>query len=143
MPLPFLIFCKLPAPLLYELKDGRFQLMESGALPPFLPGYGYLLVEHALATYLQSLDIERTTFEPAILFNPATKEEHNTHTRIRVHQFFRSGELSDLSLDGVRLLTLNDQYYFVSPELKAALEVSPFRYLSFSEGLSAFAGSAT
>lgn len=143
MPLPFLFFCKLPAPLLYELKDGRFQLMESGALPPFLAGYGYLLVEHALATYLQSLDIERATFEPAILFNPATKEEHNTHIRIRVHQFFQSGELSDLSLDGLRLLTLNDQHYFVSPELKAVLEVSPFRYLSFSEGLSAFAGSAT
>ncbi|MCY1550862.1 hypothetical protein D9M68_871470 [compost metagenome] len=117
--------------------------MESGTLPPFLAGYGYLLVEHALATYLQSLDIERATFEPAIFFNPVTKEEHNTHTRIRVHQFFRPGEFSDLSLDGLRLLTLNDQHYFVSPELKKVLEVSPFRYLSFSEGLSAFAGSAT
>ena len=51
-------------------------------------------------------------------------------------------QLLDLPLDGLRLLTMNDQYYFVSPELKAKLEVSPFQYLRFTEGLRGFAGSA-
>ena len=140
---PFLVSCELPAPALYELSDGRFQLMEQGALPPFIAGYGYLLVEHALAQFLLGLEVDRVTFEPAVLFNPLSNEEHNTHTRVRVRQFFRSSELSDLPLEGLRFLTMDDQYYFVSPDLKIELEAARFPYLVFSEGLSAFAGNAT
>lgn len=143
MHLPFLVSCELLAPTLYEHRDGCFQLMEQLALPPFMAGYGYLLVEHSLAQYLRALELERVTFEPAVLFNPVTKEEHSAHTRVRVQQFFRPGELLDLRLDGLRMLTLNDQYYFASPALKVELEAGPFPYLRFSEGLSAFAASAT
>lgn len=57
-------------------------------------------------------------------------------------QFFRANEILDLVLSGKRLLTLNDQYYFASPELKAVLEVSAFQYLEYSEGLGGFAADA-
>ncbi|MES2937230.1 MAG: hypothetical protein V4864_06090 [Pseudomonadota bacterium] len=59
-----------------------------------------------------------------------------------VGQSFTENELHDLSLEGPRLLTMNDEYYFASPELKALLEASPFKYLEFSEGLSWFASHA-
>jgi hypothetical protein len=117
--------------------------MEQGEVPPFCSGHRYLLVEHRLARYLEELQVERVTFEPAVLLNPITKEERYTHTRVRVGQFFRAEELRDLSLEGRRLLALNDQYYFVSPELKAELECAPFQYLQFSEGLNGFGGAAT
>ena len=143
MPLPFLMSCEQPAPTLFELGDGRFQLMEQLPVPRFIAGYGYLLVERRLALRLQELQVERVKFEPAVLFDPVSGEEQYTLTRLRVSQFFRANELIDLSIEGLRLLTLNDQYYFVSPALKVQLEDGAFPYLRFSEGLSEFAGSAT
>jgi hypothetical protein len=142
MPLPFLVSCSIPAPVLFERGDGRFQLMEQQPPSPFMAGRGYLLVENALASFLQQIKVERVSFVSAVLFSPATGEEFKSHVRIRVSQFFRSNELLDLDVSGNRLLTLNDQYYFASPDLKAELEASPFRYLEFSEGFSGLAASA-
>lgn len=103
-----------------------------------MAGYGYLLVEQAFADFLQKIDVERVTFEPAVLYSPVTGEEFHSHVRIRVSQFFRANDLPNLNLTGLRMLTLNDQYYFASLDLKEALEVRSFGYLSFSEGLSEF-----
>jgi len=136
MSLPFLISCKLPAVRLYELDDGRFQLIEQGPIAPWMSGYRYLVVERALALFLDELGLERARQEPAVLFNRATGEEMHTHVRLHVSQFFTENMLSDIPLEGLRLLAFNDQYYFVSPALKACLEASPFgSYLEFSEGL--------
>lgn len=142
MPLPFHVFCEFPAVRVYELDDGRFQLIDSGPISPFLAGYRYLLVEQSLATFLNMLGIERVRHEPAVLFNRGTGEELNTHVRLHVGRFFHENQLLDLALDGPRLLVMNDQHYFVSPELKVRLEASSFRYLRFTEGLGGFAGSA-
>ena len=139
---PFLISCKLPATRLYELGDGRFQLIEQGPIAPLMSGYRYLLVERELALLLHDLGLERVRHEPAVLFKRATGEEMHTHVRLHVSQFFTENMLPDIPLEGLRLLTFNDQYYFASPELKTCLEASPFDYLQFSEGLSGFAGNA-
>lgn len=142
MPLPFHITCSLPAPILFERSDGRFQIMEQQPLSPFMAGRGYLLVERALATFLRQHEVERVVFKPAILLSPMTGEQLGSHVSIRVSQFFRVNEMLDFDLSGKRLLTLNDQYYFASPELKAVLKASAFQYLEFSEGLSGFAAIA-
>jgi len=140
MSLPFLISCKLPAVRLYELDDGRFQLIEQGPIAPWMSGYRYLLVERKLALFLHELDLERVRQEPVVLFNRATGEEMHTHVRLHVSQFFTENMLPDIPLEGLRLLAFNDQYYFASPELKDCLEAGPFSYLQFSEGLRGFAG---
>jgi hypothetical protein len=142
MALPFLVSCPQPEPLIFERSDGRFQLLDQQPLSPFMAGRGYLLVEEPLATFLQQIEAQRLTYMPAVLFTPVTGEEFRSHIRIRVSQFFRENELLDLDVSGLRLLTLNDQYYFASAELKAALEAAQFRYLNFSEGLSGFAAGA-
>lgn len=116
--------------------------MEQQSPAPFMAWRGYLLVEKALAIFLQQLEVERVGFRPAILFSPRTGEEFDSHVSIRVSQFFVPNEMLDLDVSGKRLLTLNDQYYFASPELKAMLEASAFQYLEFSEGLSGFAANA-
>lgn len=143
MSLPFYVSCELQPARLYELKDGRFQIVVKGPLAPFMPGYHYLLVVHELAEFLKHIDIERVRYEPAVIFSPISGEEYRTHTRIRVGQYFTHDQLRDLPLDGNRLLTMNDQYFFVSPELKARLETGPFPYLRFTEGLRGFAADTT
>jgi len=140
MPLPFLITCQLPAPRLFELADGRFQRIDKTPVSPFMAGYGYLLVEKALAVFLEGLDIERVRFEPAVLWDRGSGEILHTHARLHVGQFFTIDQINDLPLDGLRLLTLGDENYFASSELKSCLEASPFCYLQFSEGLSEFGG---
>jgi hypothetical protein len=130
------------APTLFELADGRFQVVSKGTLAPVISGYGYLLVEKPLAAFLESLQLERVSFEEATLFYPSTGEEAKTHVRLRVGQFFTSQDIRDLALDGLRMMTLDDQYYFVSKELKAELEQASFPYLRFSEGLTGFGASA-
>ena len=142
MPLPFLVTCSVPAVKLYELTDGRFQLIEQGPIAPLMIGYRYVLVEEGLAKFLQSLPLERIRYENVTLFNRGTAEEVRTHIRIRVGQFFEASQIQDIALSGLRILTMNDEYIFVSPELKRELEASGFKYLRFSEGLSGFAASA-
>jgi hypothetical protein len=142
MALPFLIDCDVPQPRLYELSDGRFQLIDAMPIGPLLCGYQYLIVERALGNFLAGLALERVRFEDAVLFDRGTGEESRTHVRIRVSQFFKADQLSDLALDGMRLLTMDDRDYFVSPDLRNVLSASSFKYLRFTEGLQGFAGDA-
>jgi hypothetical protein len=142
MPLPYSVNCDLPAPLVFELNDGRFQLIDQTPVSPFMAGRGYLLVEQALADCLRHTGVEGVAYESAVLFNPATGEECHSHIRVRVAQVFRDHQLRDLNLSGRRMLTLNDQYYFVSQELLSVLQAGSFPYLSFSEGFSRFAANA-
>ncbi len=52
MQLPFLVESDIPGVRLYELRDGRFQLLDAGPVGPFLFGPGYLLVAEKLASFL-------------------------------------------------------------------------------------------
>lgn len=138
--LPFLIESRLPAVRLFELDDGRFQLLEAAEIGPFLPGYGYLLVERKLAEFLIEYDVERIVCEDVVLFDRPSGREFRTHVRVQVRQYFTSEQINDLDVTGLRLLTMNDEYYFASPALKERLEQTSFDYLCFSQGLEGFAG---
>jgi|SRR5471030_1582801 len=141
--LPFLIESRLPVVRLFELDDGRFQLLEAVEIGPFLPGHGYLLVESELAEFLIEHDVEQIVCEDAVLFDRLSGREFRTHVRVQVRQYFTSEQINDLDVAGLRLLTMNDEYYFVSPALKEQLEETSFDYLCFSEGLETFAGVQT
>lgn len=139
MPLPFYVSSRLPSVPLFELSDGRFQLVQQGPISPWMAGHGYLLVEKALANFLARIGVERIRQQSATIWNRATGEERETHVRLFVGQFFSRDQLHDLPLDGPRMLSLDDAYCFVSPDLKDLLEQQGFSYLQFSEGLSEFA----
>lgn len=138
--LPFFIDSRISPVRLFELDDGRFQLVDQAEVGPFLPGNGYLLVENRLAEFLVEHDVERIVCEDVVLFDRPSGKEFRSHTRIRVKQYFTHEQIKDLDLTGLRLLTMNDEYYFVTRELKELLEQARFDYLSFSEGLEGFAG---
>ena len=136
--LPFSVSCDLPQPLLFELADGRFQLIDRTPPSPFMAGPRYLLVEQALADFLRELALERVRFEPAVLFDRATGVEHRDHVRVRIGQFFTHDQIHDLAVDGCRLMTLNEEYCFASDALVSRLRAAGFPYLRFSLGLSQF-----
>ena len=142
MILPFHVSCNQPAVRLYELNDGRFQLTQQGQIAPFMDGYRYLLVEESLAKFLQALDVEGIRIEPAVIYNRESGEEIRSHSRIHVSHYFTPVDIRDLRLSGMKMLTMLDEHYFVSPELMAALKDSPFECLVFTEGLADFAGHA-
>lgn len=137
--LPFLVESVVPAVRLYELGDGRFQLLESAEVGAFLPGCGYLLVERKLAEFLREHEVERIVLEDAVLFDRPSGKEFRTHMRVLVRQYFTPKQINDLDLNGLRLLTMNDEYYFVSPALKELLERFSFDYLFYTRGLEGFA----
>jgi hypothetical protein len=140
MALPFRIRCETQSPILYALSKDRLQLMEQIALPPFVSENGILLVETALADFLWGLGIERIVLQSVTIFNPVSRQEITTHVRIFVRHDFSDKQLNDVDTEGLQMLTMNGQYYFVSAELKRELESAGFHYLKFSEGLSGFAG---
>lgn len=137
--LPFLVESSVHPVRLFELNDGRFQLLESAAIGPFLPGFGYLLVEHSLAEFLIAAGVERIACEDAVIFDRPSGNEYRTHVRIRVGQYFKADQIADLDLTGPRLLVLNDEYYFVSEVLRDLLQKAAFGYLRFTEGLTGYA----
>lgn len=137
--LPFFIDSRISPVRLFELDDGRFQLLDAAEVSPFLPGYGYLLVEKRLSEFLVEHGVVRIVCQDVVLFDRPSGKEFRSHARIRVKQYFTPEEINDLDLTGLRLLTMNDEYYFVSKELKELLELARFDYLRFSEGLDGFA----
>jgi hypothetical protein len=138
MPLPFHVSCAETGPLLYELADDRFEVMTHETVTPFVAGYQFLLVENSLADFLKVLEVQRVTYRPATIVDPRRGEERRTHTRVVVQHFFRPSDISDIAVTGLRIYSMGDEYYFVSPALKAELEKGGFPYLRFSEGLSGF-----
>lgn len=138
--IPFHVRCDQFAPIVYERSDGLIQLMEPIEPPPFIAAPDCLLIEPALAAFLQDLGIDGVTFSPAVLFDPISREEVHSHVRVRIGRYFTAADYKELELDGLRMMTLGDEYCFVSPALKALLEAAPFPYLIFSPGLQDFAG---
>ena len=151
MALPFYISCKTLSPRFFDVSSGRFQQLDRGVVPPFIPGFQFLLVANELGDCLKGLGLEGARFEDAILYDPRTGAEARTHTCLRVHKSldgdirvlhlegYRTLVMDDhYPLDGYRMLVADNQYYFVSPALKEALVGHGFTYLKFSEGFSEF-----
>lgn len=122
---------------LYQLNDGRYQLIKKGRVDPVMVGFGYVLVEDEVATYFQSLGIERVRFEPAVIWDRSDNSEYPNYQRMIVNHRFSPSEIDDIDLDGKQFLVMDNQYLFASPELKALLEQSSFGF-QFSLGLSQF-----
>ncbi|RJG07488.1 hypothetical protein D3870_17135 [Noviherbaspirillum cavernae] len=138
--LPFHIYTEQRGPRLYQLDDGRFQIIEKGDLGPFMSGYGYVLADRDLADFLEQLDAERVTFKDAVVWDRTSNAEYTTYRQILINQHFSHDQIRDLNIEGTRMLMMGNEYPFVSPMLKHRLENSQFTYLRFSEGLSGFAG---
>jgi hypothetical protein len=136
--------CRQPHALLYQLADGRFQIMETGSLAPLMVGYGYgygyVLVEEALGAYLEILDLPRVDIISTVIYEPRQQLEIRTYQQLIMGQRFSPDMINDLDLEGERLLLMGNREVFASDLLKRRLENSPFQYLCFSEGLSSFAG---
>ncbi|WMS87059.1 hypothetical protein [Pleionea litopenaei] len=122
---------------LYKLKDGRYQTTKRGQVDPIMVGYEYVLVQKEIADYFESLNIERVSFVPTIIWDRPNDKEYSDYVRLDVNHHFTEDDINDLDLDGKQFLLMNKEYLFVSPELKVELESSRYGF-RFTEGLSFF-----
>ena len=141
--LPYHMYYDGNAARLYQLNDGRFQIIDKGALTPLMIGYRYALIEAPLASYLLSLNVSGVSFRPAVIWDRRKDQEHHSHRNMILDQRFEPARIGDLDLAGKRILRMGEEYLLISPELKERLESSPFKYLKFSKGLRGFAGNDT
>lgn len=139
--LPYSMSCNESGDGLYQLEDGRFQLISDGPIVPLMVGWNYVLAENALAEFLASRALHGVSLQKAIIFRRRSNEQYDTHKRVLIGRHFEYGDIGSLDLDAEDLLLMDSRYIFVSPELKRELEAAGFQYLRFSEGLSEFAGS--
>jgi hypothetical protein len=136
--LPFHVCCAWNAARLFELQDGRFQIIDSGLIAPLMCGPGYVLIENPLADFFQEIKIPQVVFRPAVIWDRREDIESKTHQKMSVNCRFSSSQIHQLDLDGERIFVMSDEYLFVTPALKNKLENSTFNSLCFSEGLSGF-----
>ena len=78
---------------LYQLADGRFQIVEEGELAPLMIEFGYVLVEKEFAQYLLDLHLPGIDIVDAVIYEPWQKEEICTHRQLRIDQHFSSDML--------------------------------------------------
>ena len=131
--------CTIEGDDLYALKDGRFQFLRSSETAPLMGGFNsdgmhHVLAENKLAGFLQSLDLDQVTFQPAVLWNRKADEEVHTHTLISIGRCLEASQIEDIELDGYQLCFLHSNRYSginVSSSLKDALENEGFEYLQF------------
>jgi hypothetical protein len=156
MKLPFHMSCTQLHARLYQLADGRFQIVEPCGLASVMIGYEYVLVDEDFAQYLTALDLPGLEIIDAIIYEPWQEKEIRTHKQLLIDQQFSSDMIrntdqpsspdtihQDIDLDGERFLLMDRQYVFVSGPLRELLEASRFKYLRFTEGLNEFAAAET
>ena len=134
------VSCLETHPQLYQLADGRFQIMEEGDLAPLMVGYEYVLVERALAEYVAGFDLPGLRVSEAVFYDPRRQQEVRTHRQLHIDERFSSDMIRDIDLTGERFLLMGDVYLFATPLLKRRLEDSTFKYLRFTAGLDEFVG---
>jgi len=135
---PFLVESKVFCVDLYQLKDGRFQMIKEGNLSPFMAGYDYILVEDNLTDFLELLDIPQIEFGNAIIWNSNTKTEYKNYKQLFIKNYLTEENFNHLDLKGLKMYLYQGGYLFVNPALKELLENSKFDYLLFSPGFSRF-----
>lgn len=138
MEYPYSVESKIRAVDLYQLNDGRFQMIRQGNLSPFMQGVDYILVETKLAKFLETLDISHIEFVDAVVWDRGIDKEYKNYKQLIVRQYFTEENIAHLDLRRLQMYLFGLNYLFVSPELKELLENSEFDYLKFSEGFRNF-----
>src|SRR5687767_11599004 len=127
MKLPYHMSSSQTHARLYQLADGKFQIVGEGDLAPVMIGYEYVLVEEYFAQYLTALDLPALEIIDAIIYEPWQKMEIRTHRQLLIDQQFSSDMIRnidrpsspntihrEIDLDGERFLLMDRQYVFVS-----------------------------
>ena len=136
--IPFLVESKIRAVSLYQLKDGRFQMIKQGNLSPFMNGFDYILIDKELAGFLNLVDIPQIEIIDAIVWNRETEVEYKNYRQLVVNKYLTEENFKTQNLKGMQMYMYGNGNLFVSPGLKQLLEKSKFDYLFFSEGYSRF-----
>lgn len=122
---------------LYQLNDGRYQLIRDAEVDSIMIGHKYILVRDDVVEKIIDTGVERVSFEPAIIWNRKTDKSYSNYQKMTSHRHFDSSNLNDIDIERKQFLILDNHYLFATPELKVALESLELG-LKFSEGFGNF-----
>jgi hypothetical protein len=100
-------------------------------------GHKYVLVKKEIAEYFKAIDVERVTYEPAIIWERSTDTEHTDYVRLLINHHFETSQIDDIDISGKQFLLMDNNYVFVTPTLNSELEQSKYDF-QFSEGMTNF-----
>jgi len=140
MALLYNVSCDAPSDRLFELSDRRFQLIHGGEVAPLMVGHGYILAQRRLAEFIGTLGIDSVTIKPVVIWRRSENVEIHSYRRIMTSHCVVADQIRDGQYGGAKLMMYANEYLFVTESLKERLREAEFSYLSFSEGLSNFAG---
>ena len=122
---------------LYQLNDGRFQLTKNGSIDPIMVGFRYILLKNSIADSIKELGVKGVSFKPAIIWDRQSNYEDNSYMQMNVDTQLNSDSIGSINLHGTQFLLMDERYLFVTPELKAKLELSSVIW-EFSHAFSNF-----
>ncbi|MBQ4811506.1 hypothetical protein J8M20_09160 [Pseudoalteromonas luteoviolacea] len=108
---------------LYELKDGRFQIVGPGVLYDILLVSGYILVSERFAVFLDNLKISGIRLESAVIYNPANKKEIYTHQKMEVLKKYNKKNMNQIIDSTIcKIAQYGNGCIFVNAPLKTEIE---------------------
>ena len=122
---------------LYQLIDGRYQIIRKGRFSDILLGHEYILVKEYIADFLLCNEVKGIRFEPAIIYDKTSAQEWHDYCVMLFDCTFNASMISMLDHAGLKAYCMDSRYLFVTPDLKVLLETTNFK-LQFSQGLNHF-----
>ncbi len=122
---------------LARLNDGRFKKLRECDLECLMTGYGYVLLEKKLASFIQSIGIKGIELVPAKIQDRNSESDNEDYYEMLVFEEFDSDDIGILPLELEQFFLMDKKYLFATPSLVEKLKKSEFD-LEFSIGLSEF-----
>ena len=107
---------------LYQLNDGRYQLIRDTEIDSIMIGHKYTLVRDDVVEKIIDTGVERVSFEPAIIWNRKINKVYSNYQKMTSHRHIESSNLNSIDIEGKQFLVLDNHHLFATPELKLALE---------------------
>lgn len=128
---------------LFRLRDGRFQIVQSGHMPVLINGPDHVLVRAELATVLIGIHPEGVRPIPAVIYDRSANHERSDYSELVLAQEITFDNIERLDVSGLRMWRFRLEHtlhVFVSPELKDRLVAEGLSMLEYSPGFSQFGG---
>ena len=119
---------------LYQLKDGRCQLIHGGAVTTIMHGGSRMLVAKELIALLEQIGSPAfRVVKSATIWRRREDREYNTHVEATGMDQLHYGQLRNHDLLGEQLFSF-EGYLLVTPSLKKRLQQAGFDSLRFDLG---------
>ncbi len=143
LPLCVRVRDRLSSAKLFRLRDGRFQIVQSGQMPVLINGPNHVLVRAELAAILIGAHPEGAQLIPAVIYDRSANHERSDYSELVLAQEITFDNIEQLDVSGLKMWRFKLEHtlhVFVSPDLKDRLVAEGLSMLEYSPGFSQFGG---